>query len=88
MTATIKPPKGASHQTLRFSSLESLGFSDAAFTWSENLPEVTETSRGRHEATVADLKPLEFGSHLSRGNTRWSLVFLAVLIIGGLGALG
>jgi len=88
MTATIKSPKGASRQTLRFSSLENLGFSDAAFTWSERLSEVEETTRGRHEATVADLKPLEFGSHLSRGNTRWSLVFLAVLILGGLGALG
>jgi hypothetical protein len=88
MTATIKPPKGASRPTLRFSSLESLGFSDAAFTWSETPPEVVETTKGRHEATVADLKPLEFGSHLNRGNTRWSLVLLAAVIFAGLAALG
>ncbi len=88
MTATFKPPKGASRQTLRFSSLESLGFSSDAFTWSEHLPEVVDPPKGRHEATVADLKPVEFGNNFTRGNTRWSLVVLAVLIFSGVTAFG
>jgi len=88
MTATFKPPKGASRQTLRFSSLESLGFSSDAFTWSERLPEIVETQKGRHEATVADLKPIEFGNHFTRGNVRWSLVILAVLIGSAVAAFG
>lgn len=91
MTATVKPPKGASaRRTLRFSSLESLGFSDAAFTWSDT-PTVdtgTNSSRGRHETTVADLEPIEFGQQLSGGNVRWSLVALIALILGGVGVFG
>lgn len=89
MTATVKPPEGASRRrTLRFSSLESLGFSNAAFTWSDTPTEIAGSSRGRHETTVADLEPVEFGQQLDRGNVRWSLVALILLLLGGLGALG
>lgn len=89
MTATVKPPEGASpRRTLRFSSLESLGFSDAAFTWSDTPTDVTTSSRGRHETTVADLEPIDFGHQLDGGNVRWSLVTLIVLLLGGVGAFG
>ncbi len=89
MTATVKPPEGASRRhTLRFSSLESLGFSDAAHTWSDT-PVVRDTpSRGRHETTLADLEPVEFGHDLDRSNVRWGLITLVALVIGSLGVFG
>lgn len=89
MTATVRPPKGQSRRrALRFSSLESLGFSDATFTWSDTPSDPPGSMRGRHEATVADLKPVEFDRDLDRGNVRWGLVTLVVLLLGGLGAFG
>ena len=89
MTATIEPPQGASRRpTLRFSSLESLGFSDAAFTWSEDPVTAETRSRGRHEATVADLEPVDFGRDLDRSNIRWGIVTLVVFLLGSLGFVG
>ncbi len=89
MTATVKPPEGASRRhTLRFSSLESLGFSDAAHTWSDAPATLDSPSRGRHEATLADLEPVEFGRDLDRSNVRWGLATLVALVLGGLGVFG
>jgi hypothetical protein len=92
MTATIKPPdKGpAERRRLRLSSMEILGFSDSSSTWSEStLPPVPgETRRGRHETTVADLQPEDFGGRLTGGNIRWGLVTTLVLLFAGLLGVG
>jgi hypothetical protein len=92
MTATIKPPdKGpAERRGLRMSSMEILGFSDSTSTWSDSpTPPTSETThRGRHETTVADLQPEEFGGRLIGGNVRWGLVTIFALLLLGLVGFG
>lgn len=92
MTATISPPdKGpAERHGLRLSSMEILGFSDSASTWSDAPPPTPSESprRGRHETTVADLQPQEFGGRLTGSNVRWGLVSLMVLLFVGVVGLG
>lgn len=70
--------------------MEILGFSDSASTWSDTpveAPPVTPR-RGRHEATVADLRPEEFGSRLTGSNIRWGVTALVALTLAGLAWLG
>jgi hypothetical protein len=103
MTATIKPPERKTsdrRRPLRFSSLETLGFSDATSTWSETPPVVVPQSpqstgevprRGRHEAgpdPLSSWHPEEIGGRLTGGNVRWSLVSLLVLVLAGAGLFG
>lgn len=103
MTATIKPPerKTSDHRRpLRFSSLETLGFTDAASTWSDAPRLVVPPSpqstgevpiRGRHEAGPDPLStwhPEEIGGRLTGGNVRWGLVSLLVLVLAGAGVFG
>lgn len=92
MTATLRPPAKDSddRRVLRFSSMEILGFSDSASTWSESPTPTTPrtTKRGRHEATVADLAPVDIGGPLTRGNVRWWLVTVILLLVAGLAGLG
>lgn len=92
MTATIKPPdKGpAERHGLRLSSMEILGFSDSSSMWSDAPTSAPPKSprRGRHETTVADLQPQEFGGRLTGSNVRWGLVSLMVLLFVGVVGLG
>ncbi|HUG08603.1 MAG TPA: hypothetical protein VMP13_06880 [Acidimicrobiia bacterium] len=98
MTATIKPPDSrtsARRRSLRFSSLETLGFSDATTTWSDSP--VTEKTvdkpedhrRGRHEAEpdpFSDWHPAEIGGPLTGRKVRWSVVVIFVLVVAGAAA--
>lgn len=93
MTATIKPPEKdrSERRALKFSSMEVLGFADSQSTWSDSAPakSAPETvRRGRHEATVADLRPEDPGDRLTGGNVRWWLVAMILLLIGGTAAAG
>lgn len=100
MTATIRPPERGSltRKPLRFSSLESLGFSSAASIWSDPGTATPVSSpataipvlrRGRHEAaphepeTVADWRPEDFGGRLTGGNVRWGLVAMVIVLLAG-----
>ncbi len=90
MTATIKPPDkvAAERRALRLSLMEILGFSDFSSTWSEApTPSLDVPRRGRHEATVADLQPQEFGGRLTGGNVRWGLVVTLVISFMGFSGL-
>lgn len=99
MTATTNAPLREERRPtrrIRISSMESLGFSDAERIWSDSpiaTPAPTRP-RGRHLAPspdpdpIASWQPEEFGSQLSRGNLRWSLLigaFLTLAIAGGIG---
>ncbi len=99
MTATIKPPDSrtsARRRPLRFSSLETLGFSDATTTWSDSPVKTVKTvdkpedkRRGRHEAEpdpLSDWHPEEIGGQLTGGNVRWSVVVVLVLVVAGAAA--
>lgn len=103
MTATIKPPErktSVHRRPLRFSSLETLGFTDATSTWSDTprvvVPQHPQTTgevpiRGRHEAgpdPLSSWHPEEIGGRLTGGNVRWGLVSILVLVLAGAGALG
>ena len=72
------------------SSMEILGFSDSTSTWSDSpTPPPSETTqRGRHETTVADLQPQEFGGRLTGGNVRWGLVTIVAILLSGLVGFG
>ena len=100
MTATTKPPirERRSHRPIRFSSMETLGFSNPSATWTDSpmsIPHTTPATsrRGRHEApepepmTVADWDPEDFGTRLSGRNIRWSIVTMVLMMLCGLGAL-
>jgi hypothetical protein len=99
MTATTKPPdnRTSPRRPLRFSSLETLGFSDATTMWSDSPLKTRETAdkpeeerRGRHEAEpdpLSDWHPEEIGGRLIGGNVRWSLVAVLVLVVAGAAAL-
>jgi hypothetical protein len=93
MTATIKPVDRtgrARTRPIRFSSMESLGFSDAASTWSDSPAPVLSPSTGRHLAPppapdpLADWHPEAIGRRLDGANFRWSLLVVTLTIIGGL----
>lgn len=93
MTATIKPPgkDRTEHRGIKFSSMEVLGFDDSESTWSDSAPakNAPETvRRGRHEATVADLRPEDPGDRLTGGNVRWWFISVIILLIGGAAAAG
>lgn len=93
MTATIKPPKKdrSERRGLRFSSMEVLGFASSESTWSDSAPAGTAPGtarRGRHEATVADLRPEEPGDRLTGGNVRWGFVTMILLLVAGAAATG
>jgi hypothetical protein len=98
----MKPERKTSvhRRPLRFSSLETLGFTDATSTWSDTprevVPQHPQTTgevpiRGRHEAgpdPLSSWHPEEIGGRLTGGNVRWGLVSLLVLVLAGAGALG
>lgn len=98
MTATTKPPTGEAlprNGVLRFSSLESLGFTNPSSVWSDapsQTPSPTIVRRGRHEApepepdTVADWEPQDFVARLDGRNFRWGILVTTLLVIAGLGA--
>lgn len=93
MTATIKPPEKdrSERRGLKFSSMEILGFADSESTWSDAAPAGSAPKvvrRGRHEATVADLRPEDPGDRLTGSNVRWGLVAMILLLIGGAAAAG
>ena len=97
MTATIKRPdrrSAARRRHIRFSSLESLGFTDVASSWSDSPVSQPERPQGRHLAApakpeeVADWKPAEFGRRLTGSNIRWGMTTAILLFVGGLAALG
>jgi len=103
MTATTKPPIRESRprqRQIRFSSMETLGFSNPTATWSDRpvptpvpIPMTPVERRGRHEApepepeTVADWKPEDIGARLTGRNTRWSIVVVSFLVVCGIGGL-
>lgn len=102
MTATIKPPERKTsdrRRPVRFSSLETLGFTDATSTWSDSarvaVPQSPQSTgevpiRGRHEAgpdPLSSWRPEEIGGQLTGGNIRWSLVSLLVLVLAGAGII-
>jgi len=93
MTATIKPPEKdrSERRGLRFSAMEVLGFAYSESTWSDSAPAsiAPETvRRGRHEATVADLRPEDPGDRLTGGNVRWGLVATILVLVAGAAAAG
>ena len=93
MTATIKPPgkERTEHRGLKFSSMGVLGFADSESTWSDSPPiqRAPETvRRGRHEATVADIRPDDPGDRLTGGNVRWGFVSMIFLLLGGAAVAG
>jgi hypothetical protein len=68
--------------------MESLGFAHAPSVWSEAPTTDPAQRRGRHETHLADSRPGDFGGHLSGGNVRWGLVAAAIVLLGGLTAVG
>lgn len=93
MTATIKPPEKdrSERRGLKFSSMEILGFVASESTWSDAAPARSApeaVKRGRHEATVADLRPEDPGDRLTGSNVRWGLVAMILILIGGATAAG
>jgi len=97
MTATIKRADRRStvrRRRVRFSSLESLGFTDVARSWSDSPIMGDELPRGRHLAEppkaeeMADQRPQEFGRQLAGPNVRWGMITLIVVVVGGLAAFG
>lgn len=94
MTATIKPPEKERPERrsgLKFSSMEILGFADSESTWSDSAPARTAPEtvrRGRHEATVADVRPEDPGDQLTGGNVRWGFVAMILLLVAGAAAAG
>lgn len=99
MTATTKPPVREDRprrRQIRFSSMETLGFSNPSATWTDRPAQTGVTPverRGRHEAsapepqTVADWKPEEFGERLTGGNIRWSIITVSLLLACGVAGL-
>jgi len=79
---------------MRFSSLESLGFSDAASVWSDSPVLEPDSPKGRHVApprkpeTMADWRPEDFTKELTGGDVRWSLLVILTIVVAGLGGLG
>lgn len=97
MTATIKPSaKGdrARRRALRFSSMESLGFSDATSVWTDSETPLVEPEKGRHVApmrapeTLADWAPEDFGRQLTGRDVRWHRIAAVVLVVGTLAGFG
>lgn len=105
MTATIKPPdreRNRLRHRLRFSSLETLGFSDANSVWSDSphvlssplRPQTLETRRGRHEALppepdpLSDWRPGEIGGRLTGSNIRWGIWITVALLMASVAGLG
>ncbi|HEX6302036.1 MAG TPA: hypothetical protein VF148_16385 [Acidimicrobiia bacterium] len=97
MTATIKRPgrrKANQRRRIRFSSLETLGFTDVASSWTDSPSNAPQTPRGRHLAKppkpeeVADWRPHDFGRRLDGSNVRWGMITAIILLLGGLGGLG
>lgn len=95
MTATTKPPKqrdpGRS-RPIRFFSMETLGFSDAASTWSDSpLPIPMELQappplQPPEPDRLENWEPEEIAPRLAGGDVRWSVVIaIALLITGALG---
>jgi len=99
MTATTKPPveeRRARPRPIRFSSMETLGFSNPSATWTDSpihVPVTPNAHRGRHEApepeekTVADWDPQDFGVRLTARNVRWSIVLVALVVLSGIGGV-
>lgn len=98
MTATIKPPRrgGRAHRRVpRFSSLESLGFSDSEQVWSDSpLPDPL-FARGTQviqpvppSEVLADWEPTEVDSSLTGRHFRWSLLVTTVFLVGAVAGLG
>ena len=79
---------------MRFSSLESLGFSDAASVWSDSPIHEPEAPKGRHLApprdpeTMADWRPEDYTKELNGSDVRWSVVVIATVVVFGLAGLG
>lgn len=97
MTATIKPSGRRSagpSRRIRFSSLETLGFTDVAHVWTDTPMPEPDSPRGRHVApppkaeTVADWQPEEFGARLHGSNVRWSVIAALVLVVGAVAVFG
>jgi len=102
MTATMKPPSrgGARPRAIRFSSMESLGFSNSSSTWSDAPLALKPTRpRGRHLARpdspapsarspLADRAPEDVGERLGGGNVRWGMIALITVVTGAVAATG
>lgn len=95
MTATTGPPSKEGRRRrrrLRFSSMETLGFSNPSSTWSDTPTPLIAPRHGRHERpandgeSVADWEPKEIGARLNGGDFRWSILLLTVLLAGGMAA--
>lgn len=97
MTATIKRPgprSTAQRRRVRFSSLETLGFTDVASSWSDSPTIDFGNQQGRHVAPpsrpeeVADWRPEAFGRGLEGSDIRWGLITMVVVLIAGIAAAG
>jgi hypothetical protein len=92
MTATIKPPDsrgGPRNRALRFSSLESLGFSDSPHTWSDS-PHVNLEPQQQVVVSKPDpfagWEPTGEVDRLNGRSFRWTIL-LVVMIMGGAAGL-
>ena len=97
MTATIKRPgrrTADERRRVRFSSLETLGFTDVTSSWTDSPANPRDTTRGRHLGTqpkpeqVADWQPHDFGRGLDGSNVRWGMITAIILLVVGLAGLG
>lgn len=93
MTATTGPPtkEGRRRRRIRFSSMETLGFSNPSSIWSDHTPPDV-ARRGKHEKvapepdTLADWQPQAMENRLNGRDFRWSIILSSILVIIGLAA--
>lgn len=88
MTATIKPPSDeeVKSRPIRFSSMESLGFSNPSSIWSDSTtPETIEFAPSAQD-TVADWRPGEFETQLTGGDFRLGVFLTSLILVVGVAA--
>jgi hypothetical protein len=91
MTATIKPPdREVKSRPIRFSAMESLGFSNPSSVWTDapSIDDDVAVAASPEPDTVADWQPGDFEDQLTGRDLRWGLLLTSVLILLGIGAAG
>jgi hypothetical protein len=89
MTATIKPPDPeVKSRPIRFSSMESLGFSNPSSVWTDRRPDEEKIPKILEPNSVADWRPGEFEAQLEGGNFRWGVLLASLLVMIGIASGG
>ena len=90
MTATTRPKARGRHSVqarLRFSSLESLGFTDSTRVWSDPPSAPMPPDRIEPE-TLADWRPEEIGGRLDGSNFRWGMITALIALVVSTAGVG